>query len=363
LTSRIAEDDYASARCRRCGTPLLPPAGAGRPRQYCSEACGRAARRETSRTPYNEIAWLTQSLAAEYARAAEELAVRARGGHALEALGMLTDILLHTEPLLRDALIQQARRSGASAKEMAAQMKVSPTVFARHHTASAISRRLAAPRPQPRRGIDGAAREARRPDVRPAPRPEPPTDPALLLAQALGELVEAASLRGAEGGEPLSRQDLAARARVHPSYLSKVVAGKRRPSWAATRRITVACGGDVPAIRTLWEEAARSESVQEETPAGTPPNQPSTLHDLLQGLHLAAGRPTVRQITSMGGGDVQVVSDILDKRLLPWEAVSRFVTALGGDPDTAFPLWTLAYATTKTPAVPAADTSKDNNPR
>ncbi|MFE9913216.1 helix-turn-helix domain-containing protein [Streptomyces clavifer] len=272
----------------------------------------------------------------------QELLDRARAGHVLDALGMLTALSVHTEPLLRDALIQQARLSGATSSQMAARMGVSTTVFARRYTASAVGRRLASPRPAE---IYRAAREISLP-----PRQGTlPTDPALLLAQALGGLVEHAQ-RGKPGDKFRTRQNLAAEAGVHPSYLSRIIMGKRRPSWGTAYRITMTCRGDVSAIRSLWEAAAYSESTQETTPASAAAQRPSTLQDLLLGLFLAAGQPTEWEIAGKGGGEVEDIQAILDGRVVSWDAVSKFSTALGLDPSAAHPLWTLAQSSQPSPA-------------
>ncbi|MFI8200907.1 helix-turn-helix domain-containing protein [Streptomyces sp. NPDC085942] len=283
----------------------------------------------------------------------QELLDRARAGHVLDALGMLTALSVHTEPLLRDALIQQARRGGATSSQMAARIGVSTTVFARRYTVSAVSRRLASPRPAE---IYRAAREI----SLPARQGALPTDPALLLAQALGGLVEQAQ-RGKPGDRFRTRQDVAAEAGVHPSYLSRIVMGKRRPSWATTYRLTVVCKGDVSAIRSLWEAAAYSDSTQEAVSASVAAQRPSTLQDLLLGLFLAAGQPNEWDIANKGGGEVKDIQAILEGRFVGWEAVSKFSTALGLDPSAAYPLWALAQSSEPPPAegdLPAATDRK-----
>ncbi|MET9593122.1 helix-turn-helix transcriptional regulator [Streptomyces sp. NPDC006516] len=102
-----------------------------------------------------------------------------------------------------------------------------------------------------------------------------------------------------------TRQDVAAEAGVHPSYLSRIIVGKRRPSWATAYRLTVVCDGDVSAIRSLWETAAYSDSTQKADPASVTAQRPSTLQDLLRGLFLAAGQPTEWAIARQGGGEVE----------------------------------------------------------
>lgn len=354
MTSRIARNDYApGGSCLHCGQLLPGPSAVGRPRQYCGgAACSRDRRRKGKRPPPKPVARQTQRLAAEYARLAGDLLDRARAGHALDALGMLTE-LATAESLLRDALIEQARRSGATSSDMAARMGVSTTVFARRYTAAAVSRRLASPRPVE---IYRAAREI----SLPAQQGALPTDPALLLARALEDLVKRAQ-RGSPGERFLPRQELAAKARVDPSYLSRVVMGKRRPSWATTHRITLVCKGDVSAIRFLWEAAAYSDSTQETAPGSSAPQRPSTLQDLLRGLYLAAGQPTEWEISSRGGGSVKDVQDIIEGRVVSWEAVSKFSTALGVDPSTAHPLWALAHTSQPDSTESTPPNSSDRN--
>ncbi|MFJ8871189.1 helix-turn-helix domain-containing protein [Streptomyces sp. NPDC102473] len=268
---------------------------------------------------------------------------------------MLTALSVHTEPLLRDALIQQARRSGATSSQMAARMEVSTTVFARRYTVSAVSRRLASPRPAE---IYRAAREISLPPRQGAL----PRKPAFLLAQALGGLVEKAQ-RGQPGDKFRTRQDVAAEAGVHPSYLSRIIVGKRRPSWATTYRLTLACKGDVSAIRSLWEAAAYSDSTQEAAPASARAQRSSTLQDLLLGLFLAAGQPNEWDIANKGGGEVEDIQAILEGRVVSWDAVSKFSTALGLEPSAAYPLWALAQADQPGPDGSTAPRAEDEDSR
>lgn len=339
MTSRIARNDYAPDRpCLHCEQPLPSPSGVGRPRQYCGDACGRAARRAKGNQPaLRPLAGQTGRIAAEYARSTQKLLDRALAGDALIALGMLAELSAQTEGLLRDALIQQARHNGATAGEMAARMGVSTTVFARRYTAAAVNRRLTSPMVAPAE-IYPAAHEISLPSRQGAL----PTDPALRLAQALSGLVEHAQ-KGRPGERYKTRQELARKARVHASYLSRVITGKRRPTWATTQRITAACDGDAFAIRSLWEAAAYSGSTQEATPTGPEPQRPSTLQDLLRGLFLAASQPTEWEISRRGGGNVKDIQDILEGRVVSWDAVAKFCAALGVDPSTAQPLWTVAH--------------------
>lgn len=66
----------------------------------------------------------------------------------------------------------------------------------------------------------------------------------------------------------------------------------------------------------------------------------------LNRLHAAAGYPTVRDLGRMADTSHSTVAGMLrGRRVSSWPVVSAIVTALGGDPEAARPMWAAAMET------------------
>lgn len=64
-----------------------------------------------------------------------------------------------------------------------------------------------------------------------------------------------------------------------------------------------------------------------------------------------------------GGGEVEDIQAILEGRVVSWDAVSKFSTALGLDPSAAYPLWALAQADQPDPDGSTAPRAEDEDGR
>lgn len=326
--------------CRNpgCRNTVDQSGGAGRPRQYCSEACGKAYRtyrRTSSMQPKTAdvdgyAVWVAEQAAQHF----QEIVRLVRDGQFLTGLEKLTESHRVTGDLTA-AVVQQARTRKHKAADIAAALSISIDKLSRDFSAEACGRRQqrrvrnsapSAPRfrkPPSKRGkrddtgsgggADGCAGLARL-DGADTP-----------LAKALTHLHRASgkTLRAA-GGE----------SHVTASYLCRVLAGERLPSWKVTQRLGLAYGVDPADLRPLWE-AARGYTASE----------PPSLDAALRGLHLSAARPSYAAIRALSRDTLSVedIRGMLDGSQVPeWECVGLLVEVLNGQAETIRPLWKAA---------------------
>ncbi|WP_326595765.1 helix-turn-helix domain-containing protein [Streptomyces sp. NBC_01803] len=330
----------------------------GRPKEYCDKRCRDAAYRASrakSSPDAERYSQYVRELSEELARLTDRLV---KAAHTDDATGDLPLRVLRlaaeVERGLSDvrfAAVQQARTRKVRAAEIAGAMSVTPVKLRTDWSAHAAERRMQH-RMSPSARADGARQDdadgqpgagwstgpvfvprQRRPDPTgqdPGPAPEPDT-----LARALTTLQRLS-------GRTL--RELGKKAGVSASYVSRVLAGKRRPSWRLAQCLAEACGGDPADILPLWK-AARGLAAR---PAG-----PDTLHAALRGLHLAAQRPAPELIHTASHGLLSTddINSLLNGRRTPdWPTVDRFVHALGGQPEAFLPLWHAARPPMATPA-------------
>ncbi|WP_059011122.1 helix-turn-helix domain-containing protein [Streptomyces specialis] len=349
-------------RCKnsKCRKPVEQNRS-GRPKEYCDKRCRDAAYRASRATPSPDAERYSQyvrRLAEDLARLTDRLV---KAAHADDATGELPLRVLRlaaeVERGLRDvrfAAVQQARTRKVRAAMIAESMSVTPVKLRTDWSAHAIERRMQH-RMSPTARDDGVRQDddgggppgsgwvagsaftprRRHPDPTgqdPGAVPEPDT-----LARALTTLQRSS-------GRTL--RELGRLAGVSPSYISRVLAGKRRPSWRLAQCLAETCDGDPAEILPLWK-AARGLSAR---PAG-----PDTLHAALRGLHLAAQRPAPELIRTASHGllstdDINAL--LTGRRTADWATVDRLVHALGGQPEAFLPLWHAAHSPVLT-AVPA----------
>ncbi|MFE6775068.1 helix-turn-helix domain-containing protein [Streptomyces sp. NPDC057702] len=331
-----AKAQGSSLPCPNPGCPntVNQSAGSGRPRQYCSEGCGRAYRKLRSSQPETaDTDDYAVQVAERAARHLQDIVRLVRDGQSLNVLEKITESQLITGDLTA-AVVQQARARKRKAADIAGAMSISVDKLSRDFSAESCARRQ-------HRRLRGSAPSAPRPRKPPAPRGKPggsgggesegrtglatPRDPAACLTQALNHLHRASgkTLRAA-GGE----------SHVTASYLCRVLAGDRLPSWTVTRHLGLAYGVDPGDLRPLWEAAHGHE---------TP--QPPTLHAALRGLHLSAARPSPTTIRTRSGNALTVtdIRGMLDGTAVPaWEQVRHLVEALHGQAEAIRPLWRAA---------------------
>ncbi|MFG2279837.1 helix-turn-helix domain-containing protein [Streptomyces asoensis] len=349
-----------------CGKPIGRTIGSGRPRAYCSDACGRAYRkaREKSLTP-DALAHqaFTGQVADELAQVITRLLQLAHTRQPLAALSLMRVAEADLEDL-KAALIQQARDDRQRNADIAQCLGLPSEQLTRKYSTEAVRRRKES-RPLRTRTRVRLPRQAT-----PAPSPVPQTTPATRLPahrrtpDGGGEMTTSrarAPDRHTHGPAAVltralaqlhytsgkSRRELATDVEVSASYVSRVLNGERCPSWKVARRLTLACGGDPAEVQPLWA-AAR----------GRIPSQRQTLPAALRGLHLAAARPHTDQIGLSTRLTEHTITGMLDGTALPsWEDVEELAHALHAEAQPLRPLWNAACAALSGPPPRTADSA------
>ncbi|MFJ9523212.1 helix-turn-helix domain-containing protein [Kitasatospora sp. NPDC101801] len=147
----------------------------------------------------------------------------------------------------------------------------------------------------------------------------------------------AAALSTLQRDSGVSIQTVAAQADLSASYISRVLAGERTPTWAVVHMLATILKGDARQLRLLWEAAngMAHPSRKGITPAA------EQVTAALRGLHLAAGTPSAEQLCSAAKElELPVVQAVLRGDMIPdWTIASALVTALGGQPADLRHLW------------------------
>ncbi|MFE0098919.1 helix-turn-helix domain-containing protein [Streptomyces sp. NPDC059009] len=326
--------------------------GSGRPRQYCSESCGKAYRKMRSKLPPETAAHDDYAIqvAEDLAHKAQLLVRLVRDAGTLEALSLLVEVRVDIEDI-EAAIVQQARDRKKTGTEIAQALHVGTDKVSRKlssdATARSRQRRLdrtppAAPAPPqaPTTPTAPAPPIPRQRTPRPPSTPRdpgtdkdtagPPADgPAAALSRALSHLQRTS-------GKTLTA--LGGEAGVSTSYISRILSGERVPSWPVTRTIVSSCGRDPAIVRPLWD-AAR----------GIQAPGPSTLNAALRGLLLAACTPSYARIRARTHNalTLEEIHAVIDQAQVPehFDTVGHLVSALDGQPETFRPLWNAARQT------------------
>ncbi|MGW1957628.1 helix-turn-helix domain-containing protein [Streptomyces sp. NPDC001920] len=341
-----------------CGNPIGRSAGSGRPRNYCSDACGRAYRRAREKSPTPDTlahdAFAAQ-VADDLARVVAHMLQLTRDRQPLSALTLLRLVEGDLEDL-KAALIQQARDQRQKNADIAQCLGLPSEQITRKLSADAVRRRIEsrplrtrtrvrlprqaasaptlAPRtvsaariPGHRRTPDGAA------DVTPSRARDPArhrAGPAAVLTRALAHLQHVSGK---------TRRELADDTGVSASYVSRVLSGERCPSWKVARLFTLACEGDPAEVRPLWE-AARAHL----------PAQRQSLPAALRGLHLAAARPPADELGEHTRLTAHAITGMFHGTAVPsWEDVEELAHALDAEAQPLRPLWNAACAAVAAP--------------
>lgn len=308
----------------QCGRPFEPNQ-AGRPKEYCGKRCRDAAYRvRGSVRPaedeqfYMELVELWEGLDHDVRRVSSLVDPRAKNDSSEMPLQVarLIDELRQRLEGFEAATVRLARHRRASPSQIAKALRISADALKERWPRAKVKRTVARHR-QP------ASRSRQEPST------EAPSAPRLALALSILHRRSNAPMRA-----------VAASARVSTSYVSRVVAGTRIPSWRVARDITVACGGDPSEIRPLWATARRVP-----VPARA---DLSVLKSALRGLHLSAGSPSVRAVhgASRGRLSEEEIRELLhDDRALPtWRTVAVFCSALGCASTELRALWDATWS-------------------
>ncbi|TDC70142.1 helix-turn-helix domain-containing protein [Streptomyces hainanensis] len=249
----------------KCGKPIEPNP-VGRPKEYCDKRCRDAAYRAGHAVPAPNAQRFTpclQDITRDLARRVEALGRAAEaddrsGAHALRVLELAAGL----GPVVEDleaASVQQARDRRVRAAEIARRLNVSPGRLRSRWPTDRVARRM-----RQRGRANGAFIVQQGADAAAGESPE-----ATELTLALARLQRASGRNLRELGE---------RTGVSASYLSRVLTGKRRPSWELAQALTAACGGDPAELLPLWQAArppARSPA-RAPTRTSTRPPAPHT---------------------------------------------------------------------------------------
>ncbi|MFJ9810708.1 helix-turn-helix domain-containing protein [Streptomyces sp. NPDC101158] len=174
--------------------------------------------------------------------------------------------------------------------------------------------------------------------------PRPVVDDA---RRASNQLAPILSQLHRNSGLPL--RQLGLRARVSASYLSRILAGEKHPTWDLTERIGQALGADCEVLHKIWtDDRNRAENPATATKCqrtGERQRAHRSLTSALRDLHRNATRPAPRLLAAATGGALSE-RDILDvlqgARIPDWTTVERIILSLDGIPDFYRPLWELA---------------------
>ncbi|MEU6053140.1 helix-turn-helix transcriptional regulator [Streptomyces xanthochromogenes] len=149
------------------------------------------------------------------------------------------------------------------------------------------------------------------------------------LASALSFLLRHAAL---------SVKELAERTDLSPSYVSRILAGDRVPTWSTLVQLVRALGGNAADLRAMWEGAqglarpprpGREEAVERFGAA-------------LRGAYLAIGCPPFERVSEVTDGVVgpDIVEGALLGKVVPcWETTSALLRALQAQPCDVRGLW------------------------
>lgn len=339
-----------------CANPSCPhmveQSGArpGRPREYCSNSCGRAYRK---RHPAEPAAATNHEYAIQVAddcmRRMQTLAMLVGAGQSLDALRQLQQLVRDLDDLT-GATVTQARGAKKKGTEIAGALNITSDKVSRQWSAKKNDRRrktrlerLQPPPPavQPPTARQLPRQRAHRP---PAPSEQDTNGSSDAVADPVSALGRALShLHRTHDG---SLRSLGREAGVSASYVSRIFSGERLPTWKVTRRLTLALGAAPEDLRPLWDAAH-----------GQRPPTPTSLPAALRGLLLANACPSYGQLSArtqfaLSPAEIAV---IIDGAAVPeWDTVNRLVTALHGRPDTLRPLWNAAKsAPTESPPADA----------
>ena len=156
--------------------------------------------------------------------------------------------------------------------------------------------------------------------------------------RATQRLADALAYLQARSG--VSVDEAAEQAGLRLPYLLQILAGECVPTWPEVYTLACVFAGSAEDLRVLWESACGAVF-----PARLPAQGAAGyLAAALRGLHLAAGFPTLRQLSSRALLPPECLSGILaGSHTPPWAATARLVRALGGNIEDIEPLWQAVF--------------------
>ncbi|MDT0310594.1 helix-turn-helix transcriptional regulator, partial [Streptomyces sp. DSM 44917] len=263
----LAQSPYDSfqTRCKnaKCRKALIRNR-LGRPKEYCDKRCRDAAYRAHQAAPSAEAARYTayvRALSESLARSADALlnAASTEGAgeeSSLRVLHWCAEIERRTHDV-QAAAVGLARTQRVPAAGIARAMSVTPAKLRTTWPADVVERRMHRNVGVPSEAVPSAGERAadreRAGDLLPRPRRAGARrgDPRDGEERPPGGLSLALATLHRSSGRTL--RDLGRAVGVSASYLSRVLAGKRCPSWRLAQSLAEECGGDPDDIRPLWE--------------------------------------------------------------------------------------------------------------
>lgn len=309
--------EYGTCAFAQCGRRFRRVKRPGRPRRYCQDACRRRAQRVRSQQSGGEpvvvysprwgpgVAQRVQALATELVEA------EGRKSDLRELVGLAAAVSAEVAHYV-GAAVHDARSQGASWGQVAELAQVSEATARARWGPKAL-----------RRQMRRRARQAIAPAVLPAKATAVPgpLEHRRRLGAAISFLLRA---RGC------AVQEVAQKAGVSPSCVSRLLAGQRIPDWPVVFTVVTAADGRPEEFRLLWEWARghRQPSRRSATAAL------GRFHGALLGLLWATGQASGRSTSS------DTLSAVLSGELVPdWAMTHQIVLQLGGDPEQVRPLW------------------------
>ncbi|MBO8189249.1 helix-turn-helix domain-containing protein [Streptomyces spirodelae] len=357
--------DPPPCECRICKAPLAQRSRRGRPAEYCSRACRQAAyrrRREEAQTARDgfPLSPRTQSPPepSPEDQALLELAKTARSAltqlireltpqqhthtHGTVVRAPVTSaakILEQVETLLAGT-VWRARHHDTPWETIANLLGTSPETARRTYRDQAVRRRFAA--------LGHTMTDKHTP---PPPTEDSPPDDQAVYSPARSQLAPILSRLQRDARIPL--RQLGERTRVSASYLSRILAGERFPSWELTERLGRTLGVDLCTLRQIWDAEHRRMTTHKlrrtasTSPSSGHPTPHTDLTTALRALIQRCGSPTLTSIATVIGHTLtpaQLAATLAGTFVPDWPRTERLVRALQGDPDSFRPLWQHAAA-------------------
>ncbi|MER7671314.1 helix-turn-helix transcriptional regulator [Kitasatospora sp. NPDC096128] len=367
-------------RCRWCQRPFGRPQRLGRTPSYCRARCQQEAERARKVAPADRslddlvpiLAHDHLAIARQLAQTAAAIAAAQPGQDVQAVLGLISEAEESLEDLRAHAVLQARTRKlpwaaigqlTGWAADTARRRWDEAYAARRRSQRAARSQRLQAdagtmPSSTVRPGTtvgtaaappaDGLASPTERGGSEPGQALAAPMDlvPETDFAEALAP-VAAAKLASAlsflHRRSRRSSRELAADAGVSPSFVSRVFAGERIPSWQVAGALVRAAGGEPADVRPLWDAA---HGILPERPFVATPQVEAefvgAFSSALRGLHLAAFAPDALAISDKSRGRVnpEAAAGLLTgTRVADWPTVEALLEVLGADPAFVLALW------------------------
>ncbi|MFJ5850810.1 helix-turn-helix domain-containing protein [Streptomyces sp. NPDC092903] len=341
----MSETRSDQIECKNCTHPFARKSPTGRRPEYCSPQCRSAAFRlrhaETEQSDFSQDAERIGQAVATRARMVAQSSSRPLPFWPLEPLRHSVALRRELEDFIAVS-VREALDRGAQWEDISEVTSMTVSQLQNRYSTDQVSRTVDARRGRrPRRPVAPAAEVAVRSagDDKPNGRNPQGWGARHALARALSHLHRFSRL-------PV--RTLAVRAGLSPSYIYRLTAGERRPSWTTVRNFVLACDGDPNDLVDLWNAAEGQE--QQQLPDASFDVALARFQGALRGLHLAEARPDpdvlAGALPNVHWHETAVIKSILGAPAahraaeLSWAATQSLTVALRGDSDRIRCHWT-----------------------